>query len=94
MSISTNLSAITANQTYLNTNANNVANINTKTITPSQTTFSDKNGVVVAKTASNANHGLASNLVGKMIALNSVAANVSGIQTQNKMFGSLLDIKA
>lgn len=94
MNISTNISAITANQTYLNINANNVANINTNGFTPSQTTFSDKNQNVTATAATNLSHGLAADLVGNTIAVNSVAANVAGIQTQNKMFGSLLDIKA
>lgn len=94
MNISTNLSAITANQVYLNTNANNIANINTNGFTPSQTTFSDKNQAVTATSTANPNNGLAADLVGNTVAVNSVAANVAGIQTQNKMFGSLLDIKA
>lgn len=94
MNISANVSAIIANQTYLNTNANNVANINTNGFTPSQTTFSDQNHTVTATTATNSKHGLAADLVGNMVAANSVAANVAGIQTQNKMFGLLLDIKA
>ncbi len=94
MNISGNISAIQADQTYLNNNANNIANINTDGFTPSQTTFINTNTNVTAVTSSNSHVSLAQDLVGNTIAVNSVAANVAGIQAQNKMFGSLLDIKA
>jgi flagellar hook protein FlgE len=100
--ISTNVSSIQAHQTWLNNSANNVANVNTNGFVPSDTTLTDgQNRNVKASTAQAKNDGstqsqtdLSKEIPDQITITNSVAANVSGINTQNEMYGSLLDIKA
>lgn len=101
MNISNNISSIGAHQSMLNTSANNVANVNTDGFIPKDTKISNTNGSPVANTSVATDTGslksqtdLAKEIPDQIISQNGVAANVSAIQTQDAMFGSLLDIKA
>jgi len=102
MNISSNISALQANQTFMNTNANNIANSNTDKFVPSDTIISsdtknspsanvrkmDDNGSLKSQT------DITKEIPNQIIAQNVTSVNVSAIQTQDEMFGSLLDIKA
>ena len=101
MNISSNMSAIAANQVFMNNTANNVANANTPGFVPSDTTFSNTGNGVTAKTFQAPSTGsaqsqtdLAKEIPNQMVITNSVASNVTAINAQSKMLGSLLDLKA
>ncbi|MDD2448884.1 MAG: hypothetical protein PHS42_10275 [Sulfurimonas sp.] len=101
MNISNNISSITAHQSMMNTNANNIANVNTDRFVPSDTKMSNNNGSVTANTRVSDNTGsmrsqtdLAKEIPDQMIVQGATAANVTSIKTQDEMLGSLLDIKA
>ena len=100
--ISSNISSITANQTFMNNNANNVANVNTDGFRPSDTKIeSSSDDTLKADTRLSDDNGseksqtdLSKEIPDQIAISNSVDANVTAIKTQNEMFGSLLDIKA
>ena len=101
MNISNNISSIQAHQTMMNTNANNVANVNTDGFVPRDTRMGSAEGSVSASTRRADNNGssksqtdLAKEIPDQIIAQDATAVNVAAIKTQNEMFGSLLDIKA
>jgi flagellar hook protein FlgE len=101
MNVSANVSSILAHQTMMNTNANNVANVNTDGFIPSDTKMSDNGDSVRANTNLASDNGssksqtdLAKEIPDQIIAQDATAVNVSAIKTQEEMFGSLLDIKA
>jgi len=101
MNISNNISSIQAHQTMMNTNANNVANVNTDGFIPSDTRMSDEGGSVTANTRTADDTGstksqtdLAKELPDQIIVEDAVEANVVAIKTQDDVLGSLLDIKA
>jgi len=99
--ISSNVSSIQANQTFLNNTANNIANSNSDGFIPATTTISEnKSGSVTVQTAQADDDGsvqsqtnLAKELSDQVIIENVNEANVSAIKTQDQMFGALLDIK-
>jgi len=102
MSITTNLSSLQANQTFMDTNANNIANVNTDGFiptdsrivsntanTPTATTrLADNNGSSKSQT------DLTKELTDQVTISGVQEANISAIKTQDQMFGTLLDIKA
>ena len=100
--ISSNISSIQSNQTYMNNNANNVANVNTDSYVPRNTTISEtQNGGTKANTSLASDNGsersqtnLAKELTDQVMIENVQTANIQSIRTQNEMMGSLLDIKA
>lgn len=100
--ISSNVSSILSNQTYMNNNASNVANANTDGYVPRNTTISEtQNGGTKADTAMAANNGsqqsqtnLAKEMTDQLTIQNVNAANIQAIKAQNDIMGSLLDIKA
>lgn len=100
--ISSNVSSIMANQTFLNNSANNVANVNSDGYVPTNTQLTDtKGGSVTASSTKATDNGstqsqtdLTKEIPDQISVLDSVKANVSAIKTQDEMFGSLLDIKA
>lgn len=99
MNVSNNVSSIMAHQTMMNTNANNVANVNTDGFKPSDTRMSDDGNSVSAHNVKADDNGstksqtdLAKEIPDQIIAQDAVAANVSAIKTQDQMLGSLLDI--
>lgn len=100
MSISNNISSIQSHQTMMNTNANNIANVNTDRFVPSDTRMTSNGTSVSPNTRKADDNGslrsqtnLAKEIPNQIIAQNATAANISAIKTQDKMLGSLLDIK-
>jgi flagellar hook protein FlgE len=99
--ISSSVSSIMSNQTWMNTNANNVANVSTDRFVPKDTTISEtQNGETKANTTSASSNGseksqtnLSKELTDQMTIEKTAQSNVQAIRTQNEMLGSLLDIK-
>lgn len=99
--ISSNVSSILSNQTYMNNSASNVVNANTDSYVPRNTSISETlNGGTKANTSLATDNGskesqsdLAKEITAQIEVENSTMANVKSIQTQNEMLGSLLDIK-
>lgn len=99
--ISSNVSSILSNQTYMNNNAHNVANVNTDRYVPQNTTISEtQNGATQANTSSATDNGsersqtnLAKELTDQITIENVNTANIQAIRTHDEMMGSLLDIK-
>ena len=102
MNISTNLSSLQANQTFMNTNADNIANVNTDGFRPTQTTISNPSKGTVQADLSKADDtgspksqtDLTKEISDQVIIGGVSQANVTAIKTQDEMMGSLLDIKA
>jgi flagellar hook protein FlgE len=101
MNISTNISSISAHQTMMNTNSNNVANVNSDGFIPKDTKMTNVGDDVVANTrlsddnqSPKSQTDLAKELTDQVVVEDVTAANVSAIKTQDDMLGSLLDIKA
>jgi len=102
MNISNNVSSIQAQQTMLNTSANNVANVNTDKFVPNDTriTNSSKNSVNAYNVKADDNGSqksqtdLAKEIPDQIVAQDATGVNVAAIKTQDQMFGTLLDIKA
>lgn len=100
--ISSNVSSILSNQTYMNNNASNVANANTDSYVPRNTTISEtQNGGTKADTTMATDNGsqqsqtnLAKEMTDQLMIQNVNTANVQAIKAQNDIMGSLLDIKA
>lgn len=101
--ISSNVSSILSHQTYMNNDAANVANVNTDRYVPQNTVIkeADNKGSTEAVTTKATDNGseksqtnLAKEITDQITIENVTAANVEAIKTQDKMFGSLLDIKA
>ncbi len=87
MNISSNIASLQANQTFMNTNANNIANVNTDGFIPQSTQITD-NGSTKSQT------NITKEITDQVIISGVNEANVSAIRTQDEMFGTLLDIKA
>jgi len=102
MSISTNISSIQSHQTMMNTNANNIANVNTDGFVPNDTRMSSGAGnSVVANNKQADDNGsirsqtdLTKEIPDQIIAQDAVGVNVASIKTQDQMLGTLLDMKA
>jgi len=100
--ISSNVSSILSNQTYMNNSASNVANVNSDNYVPRNTTISEtQNGRTKANTSLATDNGskqsqtnLAKEMTDQIMIENVNTANVEAIRTQNNVMGSLLDIKA
>lgn len=99
--ISSNVSSIMSHQTWMNANANNVANVNTDKFIPQETTVSEtQNGSTQANTQMATSNGseksqtdLSKELTDQATIEKTTQANVQAIRTQNEMYGSLLDIR-
>lgn len=99
--ISSNVSSLMSNQTYMNNSANNVANVNTDGYIPLNTTISETtDGATKANTSLASSNGSTTSQtdltkeITDQISIEKVSeANVESIRTQDQMFGSLLDIK-
>ena len=98
MNISNNVASITANQTILNTTANNIANVNTDKYVPKDTIVTNNlstNTRLADNTGNKMSQTNLSKEIPDLIVEEKVnAVNVNAIKTQDEMFGSLLDIKA
>lgn len=99
--ISSNVSSLMSNQTYMNNNAQNVANVNSDSYVPRNTTVSEtQNGATKANTTlatSNGSEKSQTNLAKELtdqVTIEKVAqSNLQAIRTQDEMLGSLLDIR-
>lgn len=99
--ISSNISSLMSNQTYMNNNAHNIANVNTDGFVPRNTTISETaNGATKANSttaASNGSEKSQTNLTKELtdqVTIEKVAqSNLQAIRTQDEMLGSLLDIR-
>jgi flagellar hook protein FlgE len=101
MNISNNIASLQANQTFLNTSASNVANVNTDGFIPQDTRISNTGGTPTANTRVADNNGslksqtdLSKEIPDQIVSGGVAESNVSAIKTQDEMFGTLLDIKA
>ena len=98
MNISNNITSIRANQTVLNTTANNIANVNTDKYVPKDTIVTNNlstNTRLADNTGNKMSQTNLSKEIPDLIVEEKVnAVNVNAIKTQDEMFGSLLDIKA
>ncbi|MDP3265567.1 MAG: hypothetical protein Q8M39_01935 [Sulfuricurvum sp.] len=101
--ISSNVSSILSNQTYMNNDAANIANVNTDRYVPQNTVVreADNKGSTTAVTTRATDNGseksqtnLVKEITDQITIENVTAANVEAIKTQDKMLGSLLDFKA
>ena len=100
MNLSNNISSIQSHQTMMNTNANNIANVNTDGFVPRDTRMSNTGSSVSANTRMADNNGsqksqtdLTKEIPDQMIVQGATEANVTAIKTQDEMIGTLLDIK-
>ena len=101
MNISSNISSIQAQQTAMNTNANNIANVNSDRFLPKDTIITDSAGTPTPNTRAADDNGsqrsqtdLAKEIPDQIEIESAVAVNVTAIKTQDELLGSLLDIKA
>jgi len=102
MNISNNLASLQANQVYLNTNANNIANVNTDGFIPSDTRITTSTANTPTPSTSlmddtgstRSQTDLTKEIPDQIVASKVTQANVSAIKTQDEMLGTLLDIKA
>lgn len=103
MNITSNISFIAAQQTLMNTNANNIANVNTDGFIPTDTkviSTTDNSVVGTSKRLADDNGSdksqtnLTKEITDQITVQNATALNVTAIKTQDEMFGSLLDTKA
>ena len=101
MNISNNIASIQSHQTMLNTNANNIANVNSDGFIPKDTRISNNSGTPSANTRVADDNGspksqtnLAKEIPDQIVGQNATEVNVSAIKTQDEMLGTLLDIKA
>ena len=101
MTISNNVSSIQAQQSAINTSANNIANVNSDGFVPSQTTLSETDGGVSASTTQASDNGstlsqtdISKELTDQIVLSRGIEANVASIKTQDQLTGALLDIKA
>lgn len=100
MAISNNVASLQANQTFLNTTANNVANVNTDRFVPQDTRITNTSGTPEAEVRDSDDSGLqksqtdlAKEIPDQIIQGGVAEVNVAAIKTQDEMFGTLLDIK-
>jgi len=101
MNISNNISSISAHQTMMNVNGNNIANANTDGYIAKDTKISERANSVEANVRMNDDNGLkrsqtdlAKELTEQIVVEDVTASNVVAIKTQDDMLGTLLDLKA
>ena len=101
VNFSANVSSLIAHQNFANTNANNIANVNTDGFIPTRTTLSDAAGGVQASFQKADDNGsslsqteLSREMTDQVIVQRGHEVQGSAIRTQDDMLGSLLDILA
>ena len=101
MTISNNIASLQANQTFMNTNANNVANANTDGFVPTDTQIKSNGNAPKAENRLADNDGsqksqtnLTKELPNQVTIDGVEKANVTAIKAQDDVMGTLLDIKA
>ena len=100
MNISNNVASLQSNQTFLNTNANNIANVNTDGFIPQDTRITNPAGSPIASTRMADDNGslksqtdLNKEIPNQIVSNDVASLNVTAIQTQDEMMGTLLDLK-
>lgn len=100
--ISSNVSSILSHQTFMNNDAHNVANVNTDRYVPQNTVIKEEGKESTQAVTTKATDvgseksqtNLTKEITDQMTIEKVTAANVEAIRTQDKMLGSLLDLKA
>ncbi|MDP1784308.1 MAG: hypothetical protein Q8K81_02655 [Sulfuricurvum sp.] len=100
--ISSNVSSILSHQSYMNSDANNVANVNTDRYVAQNTVIEEagrsSTKAVTTRATDMGSEKSQTNLTKEItdqITIEKVTeANVQAIRTQDRMLGSLLDLKA
>ena len=99
LNFSANVSSLMAHQGFANTNANNIANVNTDSFIPTQTNLSNSSGSVSANFQKADDNGssisqtnLNKEIPDQLIVQNGHEVQATAIKTQDEMIGSLLDI--
>jgi flagellar hook protein FlgE len=100
--ISNNISSIQAHQSWMNSNSNNVANVNTERYVPTETTLNENgqnsvraDNVAASDTgATQSQTDLATELTDQITIEKGVGVNVAAIKTEDQILGTLLDMKA
>lgn len=89
-----NSNSMMAHIAWMNTNANNIANVNTADFSASSTTIQaqDINSLQAVSNVSESGTDLAKDLSEQIPIEKGFSAQVSAIKTQEEMIGSLLDI--
>jgi len=88
-----NANSMMSMSNWMNSSANNVANLNTQDYSATRTTMSNSGNAVVANSTKTGNStDLAKEVTDQMTIEKSVDANAQAIKTQDKMLGSLLDL--
>ena len=90
-----NANSMSSMSNWMNSSANNVANLNTQDYSATRTTMSNSGNAVVANSSKTGNPtDLAKEITDQMSIKKSVDTNAQAIKTQDKMLGSLLDLTA
>ena len=90
-----NANSMSSMSNWMNSSANNVANLNTQDYSATRTTMSNSGNAVVANSSKTGNPtDLAKEITDQMSIEKSVDTNAQAIKTQDKMLGSLLDLTA
>ncbi len=88
-----NANSISSMSNWMNSSANNVANLNTQDYNATRTTMSNSGNAVVANSIKTGNPtDLAIEVTDQIVIETSVDANAQAIKTHDKMIGSLLDL--
>ena len=88
-----NANSISSMSNWMNSSANNVANLNTQDYNATRTTMSNSGNAVVANSIKTGNPtDLAKEVTDQIVIEKSVDANAQAIKTHDKMIGSLLDL--
>lgn len=91
-----NSSSMVAHQQWANTNAHNIANANTEGFNRRDTVLSEAapEGVEASSRATQAKSDLSTDITDQIAFQRGHEVNKPAIQTQNRMLGTLLNIKA
>lgn len=99
VNFSANISSLIAHQNFANTNANNIANVNTDGFVPTRTTISENSSGVTSSFQKADDNGsslsqtdLSRELTDQVIVQRGHEVQGTAIRTQDQMLGSLLDI--
>lgn len=88
-----NANSISSMSNWMNSSANNVANLNTQDYSATRTTMSNSGNAVVANSTKTGNPtDLAKEVTDQIVIEKSVDVNAQAIKAQDKMIGSLLDL--
>ena len=88
-----NANSISSMSNWMNSSANNVANLNTQDYNATRTTMSNSGNAVVANSTKTGNPtDLAKEVTDQIVIEKSVDVNAQAIKAQGRVIGSLLDL--